>query len=219
MKDLSIIQEYFICIVNEKGKISGFSIEKPVCFVAAGLLELQIEKCVSIDKKMVTVTRELPEEKNYLKPLYDFVNQSKPVKLEKLLEAYHYSITDKKWNELMESVGSSLQTMGLVEAGKTGLLGNKKSFVPAKNAVNGIVEKVRAEVLEDGELTEDVAALVILLEKSKSLKTYFSEFEQKEIKTRLKEIADTPNGKMIKYMVEYVENMIVVMTAVIATLN
>lgn len=219
MKDLSIVQEYLICVVNEKGKISGFNIEKLVCFVAAGLLELQLEKCVSIDKKMITVTGKLPEEKNYLKPLYDFVNQPKPVKLEKLLEVYHYSITDKRLNELIEAVGSSLETMGLVEAGKTGLLGNKKSFIPAKSTVNRVVEKVRAEALEDGELTEDVAALIILLEKSKSLKTYFSEFEQKEIKTRLKEIADTPNGKMMKYMVEYVENMLVVMTAVIATLN
>ena len=41
MKDMTLTQEYFICAVNGKGKISGFSTEKQVCLVAAGLLELQ----------------------------------------------------------------------------------------------------------------------------------------------------------------------------------
>lgn len=43
MQDLSITQEYYICAVNEKGRISDFSTERLVCFVAAGLLDLQLE--------------------------------------------------------------------------------------------------------------------------------------------------------------------------------
>ena len=46
MKDMTLTQEYFICAVNGKGKISGFSTEKQVCLVAAGLLELQMEGCI-----------------------------------------------------------------------------------------------------------------------------------------------------------------------------
>ena len=53
MKDMTLTQEYFICAVNGKGKISGFSTEKQVCLVAAGLLELQMEGCICIDKKQV----------------------------------------------------------------------------------------------------------------------------------------------------------------------
>lgn len=56
MQDLSITQEYYICAVNEKGRISDFSTERLVCFVAAGLLDLQLEGCLSLDKKNVTVT-------------------------------------------------------------------------------------------------------------------------------------------------------------------
>ena len=44
MKDMTLTQEYFICAVNGKGKISGFSTEKQVCLVAAGLLELQMDR-------------------------------------------------------------------------------------------------------------------------------------------------------------------------------
>lgn len=43
MRDLSITQEYLICAMHGKGKISGFNVEKLVCVVASGLLELKME--------------------------------------------------------------------------------------------------------------------------------------------------------------------------------
>lgn len=216
MKDLTITQEYLICAVNEKGKISGFSTEKLVCFVAAGLLELQLEKCISIDKKKVSVIGELPADKMHLKPLYEFI-KPKPVKMENILEAYNYSLTDKRLNELMESVGVALIDMGLVESEKTGVFGNKKSYIPKKEAINRVIDMVRAELLEDGDVTEDIVALVILLDKSKTLKRYFSEFEQRELKNKLKEIVNSTNGKMVKDMVAYVENIITIMTVIVVT--
>lgn len=60
MNNLSIIQEYALCAVNEKGKISSFSTERLVCFVAAGLLELQLENVIAIDGKKVAIARDLP---------------------------------------------------------------------------------------------------------------------------------------------------------------
>ena len=157
MKDLAITQEYLICAVNSKGKISGFSTEKLVCLIASGLLELQLEDCIKIDKKRVTVTNDLPDEKLYLKPLYDFVNQQKPVKLEKILAAYTYSFTDKNLHELIDSIGASLDDLGLVETTRTGIFGNKNAYVPNANAVHYVVDMIRAEFLEDVEVTEDIA--------------------------------------------------------------
>ncbi|HIR28429.1 MAG TPA: hypothetical protein IAB84_10715 [Candidatus Choladousia intestinigallinarum] len=71
---------------------------------------------------------------------------------------------------------------------------------------------VRAEFFEDVEITEDIAALVILLDKSNVIKTYFSEYERKEIKKKLKEAANSETGKLIESMIEYIENMISIMT-------
>ena len=56
MKDLSITQEYMLCAMNEKGKISGFDTNKLVCMVASGLLELQMADCIQLEKKKVMVT-------------------------------------------------------------------------------------------------------------------------------------------------------------------
>lgn len=214
MKDLSITQEYLICAVNSKGKISGFGSEKLICLIASGLLELQLEDCIKIDKKRVTVTNNLPDEKLYLKPLYDFVNQQKPVKLEKILEAYNYSFKDRGY-ELVNTIGASLKDLGLVEVTRTGIFGNKNAYIPNANAVHYVVDMIRAEFLEDVEVTEDIASLIILLDKSKVLKTYFSEYEQKEIKKKLKEITNSDTGKSIKDMVNNVEYMITMMNDLI----
>lgn len=214
MKDLSITQEYLICAVNSKGKISGFGSEKLICLIASGLLELQLEKCIKIDKKRVVVIDNLPDERLYLKPLYDFVNQQKPVKLEKILEAYNYSFKDRGY-ELVNSIGASLKDLGLVEVTCTGIFGNKNAYIPNVNAVHYVVDMIRAEFLEDVEVTDDIAALIVLLDKSKLLKIYFSEFEQKEIKKKLKTITNSNTDKTIKDMVDNVEYMITMMNVLI----
>ena len=64
-------------------------------------------------------------------------------------------------------------------------------------------------------MTEDIASLIILLDKSKLLKIYFSEYEQKEIKKKLKEITNSDTGKSIKDIVNTVEYMITMMSVLI----
>lgn len=219
MKELSVTQEYLICAVNEKGKISGFSTEKLVCFVASALLDMQLAGCVSMDGKKATVTEELPAGRTYLRPLYDFIHQPKPVKLEKILEKYIDSVTDQRLNELMEAVGGSLEEMGLAESAKAGLLSGKKSYTPTKAALDRVIGRMRAAILEGGEVTREIAALVTLLDKSKSLKAYFSDHERREIGARLKEIVNTPDGRMLKDMIDYVDEMTAAMVAAISVLG
>lgn len=219
MKDLAITQEYLICALNSKGKISGPNTEKLVCLVASGLLELQLENLIKIDNKSVVVTNSLPDTKSYLKPLYDFINKSKPVKLDAILETFVYSITDKNFHEFFNSVGASLANLGLAEVTHSGILRNKNAYLPKATAVHYVVDMIRAEFLEDVDITEDIASLIILLDKSKLLKTYFSEYEQKEIKNKLKKITDSDTGKLINDMIDYVESMIALMSVLIVTNN
>ena len=49
MKDLSILQKYVVCTVNEKGVFPFVSVEERILgLVAAGLLELEMEGCITI---------------------------------------------------------------------------------------------------------------------------------------------------------------------------
>lgn len=220
MKDLTLSQEYLICAVNEKGTLGAFSTEKQVCLVAAALLELRLAGCVALEKKTVTVTAPLPAEQAHLAPLYHYLTSGgKDRKLEKLLEDYHYSVTDTRLNDLLGAIGSSLAALDLARPVKAGLLGGKMGYLPTREAINGVVDLVRAELLEEGEVTEDVAALVILLDKGKSLKPYFSAFEQKEMKEKIQAIGKTPTGKLVREMVEYVENLISIMATLVVVFS
>lgn len=219
MKDLSIIQKYLLCAANEKGIISSLSTEKQVCFVAAGLLELQLAGCLSLEGKKAEITGPLPKSRQHLRPLYDFIAEKSPMKIEKVVEAYRIAFTDKRMNELLAAVGGSLIALGLAEEGKAGLLGRKAVYMSDREAVRSVVEELRAELLEEGPVTEDAAALTVLLDKGKCLKPYFSQFEQKEMRRKLKALLDAPEGRLVKAMVEHVETLMAALAAatVVAT--
>lgn len=208
MKDLTITQEYMICALNEKGKMSEMlGVEKIVCFVASGLLEMKLEGCIAMEKKKVCVISDLPGTLTHLKPLYDYINGYKSVKIEKIIEEYNY-FTDKKFYELVNSVGKSLVEINLAEEKEKGILGKRKYYVPTKDAVHYVIDMIRSELLEEGEITEDIVLLTILLAKGKIIKKYFSEYEQKEMKLRLKEILNSEDGRMVQEMIDHIENMI-----------
>ena len=226
MKDLSLTQEYFICAVNDKGKLSGFNVERLVCLLASGMLELQLSGCIRIDDgkkhlltgsgKSVSVAGPLPDEKAFLRPLYDYLNQGKPMKMEKILEDYHYSFSGKRLNALIGSIGESLAQEGLAQSVEPGLFEGVGRFLPSRDAIHRVVDLVRSEILEEGEVTEDIAALVILLEKSGVIREYFSRYEQKDMKERLAAIVKSPDGALVKEMLDYVNGMLDMIVVFIA---
>ena len=173
MKDLTLTQEYLICAVNDKGVLSSYNLDAGSCLIASGILEMQMEGCISIQEKKVSVCGELPEKLKYLQPLYNVIHQGKPVKLEKILDTYMISFTNKKLNELVDSIMNALKEADAVTMVKAGILGNKENYAPKKESVNRVIDKIRAELLEDGEITEVVIALTALLEKRGVSKNIF----------------------------------------------
>ncbi len=205
MKDLSLTQKYLICTVNEKGALPGYNQKMVACLIVSGLLEMQMAKCISISDKKITVCTELPEHMEYLTPLYNVINQGKPIKAEKAVETYTIAFTNKKLYELIDSLTKSLREADVVEPVKTGLLGNKDGYAPKKEIVMGIIEKIRAELLEDGEISENVIALTALMDKAGNLKDYFSKYEQKELKGRIEAIKKSKAGTLAKEMSQHIE--------------
>ena len=207
MRDLSITQEYLICTFNKKGALPSTNPKASVCMIIGGLLEMQMEKCISMEDKKVIVSAELPEHMSYLKPLYDVINQKKPMKAQKVVETYYASFTSKKLNMLLDALLDELKSADAVESVKTGLLGSKEAFAPKKEAVISVIEKIRAELLEDGDVSEDVIALTVLLDKSGQLKEYFSKYEQKELKEKLEVIRKSKAGTTAKELLWYIDSL------------
>jgi hypothetical protein len=82
---------------------------------------------------------------------------------------------------------------------------NKTLFLPNSGETSKIVEKVRAEFLEKGEISNETVALSALLYKSGLIKNYFSKYEVNKLKERLEEIKKSEAGSLVKEMVDYIE--------------
>ena len=168
MKDLSILQKYMVCTVNEKGVFPFASVEERILgLVAAGLLELEMEGCITIRGRKISVAGGLPSRRTYLEPLYAFIREKQEVKVDVVVDAYNFSWTDKRLKALWGAVGESLVEAEAASPCKAGLLGKQTGYQPAPGVVQSVVEQMRAELLEDGPVCDDTAALVVLLEQVK----------------------------------------------------
>ena len=105
-------------------------------------------------------------EKEYLRTVYEYIRREEPVKLESVMEHFSFSFSDKDLYALMGDVGDTLAEAGCVQKGMAGLLGKTVVYLPDPQAKDGVIQKIRAELLEDGELSEDIVALTALLQKS-----------------------------------------------------
>ena len=122
-----------------------------------------------------------------------------------VVDAYNFSWTDKRINELRDAVGSSLVQLGAASACKAGLLGKQAGYLPGPETVRSVVEQMRAELLEEGPVSDETAVLVALLERVKCLKAYFSAFEQKAVRQKIEALAQSPEGKMVRDMMTYLQ--------------
>ena len=108
MKNLSLTQQYLLCVLNRNGKLPTFGLAKTLCLSAASVLELLMEKVLSFDGKRLTVQSPLPEEKSYLSPVYQVAERKQPVKFQSIVEYFSLTFTDKHMHELIDSIGASL---------------------------------------------------------------------------------------------------------------
>ncbi|MDX8367463.1 hypothetical protein [Cytobacillus sp. IB215665] len=83
----------------------------------------------------------------------------------------------------------------------------------AKKSTNSVVQRLRAELLEPGTVSDETVALALLLKASKILGEYFSNYEIKEINDRI-ELFKTENPqkwsniKQISKEIEYMDVLI-----------
>ena len=138
MKDMTLTQSYFVCAVGRRGQLSGLSVERQVCLLGAGLLELALAGCITLGKNTAAVCAPLPAGCACLHPLYSDLDCGKPVKIEKLLEEYTYSLSDRRLNALAGAVGNALVSAGLAREARGGLFGGKTGYIPQDEAINRV---------------------------------------------------------------------------------
>ena len=208
MKDLSLTQKFFICTVNEKGNFSSYDQVPVACLIAAGVLEMYMAKCISIEKKRLSITDKLPESMGYLKSLYDMIeqetaNRGKPVKAEKIVEKYTGAFTDKKLRELTDSLVQSMDedTRSLEKMGKG-------KYRPKREILFDVADNLRTELLRNDLPSKDAIVFADLLDRAGHLKEYLSKYEMKELKKRLHEIRKNKEESAVKKTIRQIDELV-----------
>lgn len=215
MNDLSITQEYLLCSLSEKGNLPVIGKEVQACILAGGLIELLISGSAKMDdKNTIHYTNDSSAEPDYLKTLIEYLRELGSVKIEKIAREYCMTLTEKRINALVTDIGNSLVNRNCVAIEKGSLFAGKPRFVPHAEEVDKVIQKIRAELLESGDMADETVALVSLLEKSYQIKRYFSAYEARQLKARLKEIREAPSNHLVKQMVEYINNMLAVIIVI-----
>ena len=211
---LPVTQQYLLCALQENGTLPIIGQERMLSLVAGGVLELLLEETLALEGKKLRVAASLPAEKEYLRPVWGFVEKKQPVRFEKIVQFFAMDLTDRNTRALIDAVGN-----GLVEAGcaepevRRGLFGRKTVYHPNLMQRDRVVQQIRAELLEEGTISEETVILTVLLHRSGLLKRYFSQYEKAELKRRLQEIRQNPADEMIRRAASYLDSLLVVMIA------
>lgn len=208
MKDLSLTQKFFICTVNEKGNFSSYDQVPVACLIAAGVLEMYMGKCITIERKRLSIAEKLPESMRYLKSLYDMIeqetaNRGKPVKTEKIVEKYTGAFTDKKLRELTDSLVQSMDedTRSLEKMGKG-------KYRPKRELLFDVADNLRTELLRNDLPSKDAIVFADLLDRAGHLKEYLSKYEMKELKKRLHEIRKNKEESAVKKTIRQIDELV-----------
>ena len=200
MKDLSLTQKFFICTVNEKGNFSSYDQVPVACLIAAGVLEMYMAKCISIEKKRLSITDKLPESMGYLKSLYDMIeqetaNRGKPVKAEKIVEKYTGAFTDS----LAQSMDEDTRSLEKIGKGK---------YRPKREILFDVADNLRTELLRNDLPSKDAIVFADLLDRAGHLKEYLSKYEMKELKKRLNEIRKNKEESAVKKTIRQIDELV-----------
>lgn len=210
MNRKSITQEYFALATDENGNMPPMRRdESNAGIVAAGFMDLLLNDVITVEKKIITVVKELPDELGPISSLYAYLNE-KPRSANKLMSDYY---TGVKIKQLTTDVGESLLADGVATEGKGGLFGPKTTYISEKSYKDELVAIMKSAVKKDDEITAHDVALIYILKGTKNLNQYFSKHESDELKARLKEMQKNPQNKQLADMISYVSDMITLITA------
>lgn len=214
MKGMSYTQEYLLCALNSKGSIPIMNSNRiTACIVAGGLLEMLQSRAISINaKKKIVIERSLSENEAHLGPLYNTIKSGKPMTVNDIAGKYVFG-TGKKLYEFMEALSVTLKETHCVTPAIGGLFHNRTVLIPNNDEVLKVIEKIRAEFLEQGSVQDETIVLGALLQKSGLIKNYFSKFESQRLKERIEEIKKSAAGSLVKEMVDYIDAMLAAIIA------
>ncbi len=220
MKNLSLTEEYALCILNEKESKSVLcSNEYAVCIIATSIWELIAYKTIKLtEDKNLVVNVNFNGVKGYLKYIYDDIALKESIKVNEFVENYIFNGPNSNLKNIVNSLVEDLIKNNSIKIEKKeGLFKEKSVYIGNEIVINSIIKKIREDVLENKNTRVETMILATMLFWSKAYKEYFSKYEAKQIKEKVKEIRETEEYLFIKEVLDDIQSIL--LTIVVSSSN
>lgn len=205
-RELYVSEEIMMFILDKREKpLKGGSDYYQTVSVIAGIFyELLEEEYITLnEKKMIQVNsdKQVPIV-NYQLFVYEIIKESSK---SKKMSSWFSKMINK--NEIYQLITDNLLELGCIEEReKSILIFTQKQIVVNEKIIDSLVQEIRAEFLENGSLSDDVAFLTYILNLNNILRNFFSKYENDQLKTRLKEIKNEPIGLIAKSVIDSISS-------------
>ena len=207
MKDLTLTQDFLLCQINRKGKLDGkLNVMPNFALGIATLYELYLNDNISLTKE-IEIKKEPNKELKHLVLIYDFIKKQKKLELKSVVQKICFD--DKLMKLIFNNCKEQLLTDDYLEEVEVkGFLNTSKiTTIPKAESTDFVIQKIRAEVLEYGEISDNTITLIALLEQTKKLQDYFSKYELDALKSRIKVLKTDEQYKFIFNTIEEIESL------------
>lgn len=209
MNELSISQEYLLCVLKDNGKLPAFNFKIPIYLLTAGLLDLLLEKFIEMDEmdkdRKIQTIKELTPEFQHLESIYSLIQKSQPIGFHSFISKYALSLTSRRVHTLINDIGKSLDEMEYVSMQRIEMYGKTPDYIPNKEHTTSVVEKIKKEMLEEETSSEKIVGLVILMDKSNQIRRNLSKSEIRQLNIRISEIRSNESKKPLKDIILFIE--------------
>ena len=133
--------------------------------------------------------------------MYDVIKDMKKdeVSLRYILSSICYSLSTKNLKSIISALKDKMVEDGLITLeNKKGIIGDKEVIKIDEDKFTNIVNEIKTEILEKGNLSEELILLTSLLNSTRFLKNIFSKYEKEKIDDVLKEIENTDIAENVK---------------------
>lgn len=188
MKDISTAEAYFLCAVQQKGKIFGHDDSKIACLLSAIFDEMTKCGLIEIAGTKLNITGQedmLANCRPYLTPVYEHLKETESLELKTIMQDYNSGWSDRRLNALTTAIGTGLAERGLATRAKLGLFNGRVYFMPYKTAVPSLAAELLVNLLYQSPVPAGDGFLWILLEKSGCIPKDFSDIQLHEISEKI----------------------------------
>lgn len=200
--DLSVVEQFIILeltgskfIKNKKVKIG----DTKIYLIASIFIDLSLNNKLSFGENQEVIIKDSQLTGiEYNDVVLELIKSKEVMNLKKWIE-YFYS-HPKLLKNIYNSIIESFIKKGALEVEKTDsfLSTSKKTYIDSKDIGDFLIQKLRAELLEYGNIDTDTMYLATLLDTNKMLMSYFSEYEYQTIKDKMETIYQNEESNKFK---------------------